>query len=68
MTRPDTLAPLPISAAGLHAVHPDLRAPVDGDPRYSIDFRRVYATLLGRWLGCPCDSVLGGRFEPLAVL
>lgn len=54
--------------AGLHGPYPDLRDLDDGDPKHAIDFRRVYATLLDHWLGCPSDRVLGEKFEPLAIL
>lgn len=30
--------------------------------------RRVYATLLDRWLGCDSRRVLGGKFEPVELL
>lgn len=30
--------------------------------------RRVYATLLDRWLGVPNRQVLGAAFEPVPVL
>jgi uncharacterized protein (DUF1501 family) len=53
---------------GPHGPNPNLQDLDDGDPRHAIDFRRVYATLLDQWLGCPGDAVLGGRFEPLPVL
>jgi uncharacterized protein (DUF1501 family) len=39
-----------------------------GDVKYTTDFRRVYATLLDRWLGCDSNVVLGGKFEPLELL
>jgi uncharacterized protein (DUF1501 family) len=39
-----------------------------GDVKYTTDFRRVYATLLDRWLGCDSNVVLGGKFEPLDML
>ena len=32
------------------------------------DFRRVYATALGRWLGYDARAILGEAFEPLDVL
>jgi uncharacterized protein (DUF1501 family) len=55
--------------AGLHGPNPNLRdLDEGGDPKHAIDFRRVYATILGRWLGCPAEKVLGEKFEPLAVL
>jgi uncharacterized protein (DUF1501 family) len=40
----------------------------EGDLKHHTDFRRVYATLLDRWLGCPSRDVLGGDFELLPLL
>jgi uncharacterized protein (DUF1501 family) len=54
--------------AGLHGPYPNLRDLADGDPKYALDFRRVYAALLDQWLDCPSDKVLGEKFEPLPVL
>ncbi len=54
--------------SGLHGPYPNLRDLADGDPKFAIDFRRVYATLLDRWLSCPSEKVLGEKFEPLPVL
>ena len=39
-----------------------------GDPKHALDFRRVYATVLDRWLNCPGEKVLGENFAPLPVL
>ena len=49
-------------AVGKHPSLTDLDA---GDLRYHTDFRRVYATLLDKWLGCDSKVVLDGKFEPL---
>jgi uncharacterized protein (DUF1501 family) len=54
--------------AGLIGETPRLGELVDGDLKWSIDFRRIYATLIDRWLGVPAESVLGQRFEPLSML
>ena len=54
--------------AGLIGETPRLGELVDGDLKWSIDFRRVYATLLDQWLGLPAEAVLGQRFEPLSML
>jgi uncharacterized protein (DUF1501 family) len=54
--------------AGLHGSYPDLTRLEDGDPIHAVDFRRVYATLLDRWLGVPHCEVLGADFEPLPLL
>jgi uncharacterized protein (DUF1501 family) len=58
----------PSVKAGLVGATPSLGNLKDGDPAWSIDFRTVYATLLGPWLGLPADEVLGGHFAPLALL
>jgi uncharacterized protein (DUF1501 family) len=58
----------PAVKAGLHGPYPDLRDLADGDPKFAIDFRRVYATLLDAWLGCAAEKVLGAKFERLPVL
>jgi uncharacterized protein (DUF1501 family) len=54
--------------AGLHGPYPDLTHLEDGDPIHAVDFRRIYATLLDRWLGVPHRDILGASFEPLTVL
>lgn len=36
-----------------------------GDLQYKIDFRRVYATVLERWLNVKAEPILGTAFEPL---
>jgi uncharacterized protein (DUF1501 family) len=54
--------------AGLHGEYPDLTHLDDGDPIHAVDFRRIYATLLDRWLEVPHRAVLGERFEPMELL
>lgn len=51
---------------GIIGAPPDLEHLDDGDVRHVIDFRRVYATVLERWLDLPSVDAIGGRFEPLA--
>lgn len=55
---------------GPHGKHPGLgRDELDsGDLRFHTDFRRVYATLLDRWLGCDSRIVLGDKFETLDLI
>ena len=36
--------------------------------RFGDDFRRVYASLLDRWLGCDGQSILGASYKPLDLL
>ncbi len=39
-----------------------------GDLRTSVDFRRIYATILEDWLGLPATTAVGGQFERLPLL
>ena len=52
---------------GVHGPYPDLAHLKDDDPEHAIDFRRVYATVLDRWLKLPADATLGASFEPLPL-
>jgi uncharacterized protein (DUF1501 family) len=40
----------------------------DGDIKFKIDFRQVYATVLDQWLGWDSQAVIGKAFESLPVL
>lgn len=53
---------------GLVGTHPSLIDLDKGALKMHTDFRRVYATVLDRWLGFESEAVLGGRFESLDVL
>ncbi len=53
---------------GVYGPHPRLDDLDDGDLRFHTDFRRIYATLLDRWLGVgDSKTLLGGEFAPLDV-
>jgi uncharacterized protein (DUF1501 family) len=52
---------------GPHGTYPSLMDLADGDLKMSVDFRRVYATVLEDWLGLPAKEALGGTFEPLPL-
>jgi uncharacterized protein (DUF1501 family) len=52
---------------GLAGTYPSLNDLQDGDLKMTVDFRRVYATLLQDWLGLPSKEALGGAFEPLSL-
>ena len=55
-------------AGGLYGEQPSLqRLSGDGNPGWSIDFRRVYATALDRW-NVASAGPLGGRFAALPLL
>ena len=52
---------------GLVGEHPSL-ADLDQDaPKHHTDYRRLYATMLGPWLGLDAEAVLGERYEPLEL-
>ena len=61
---PVFLAGSPVKA-GLHGDSPDLSDLIDGDLKHSIDFRRVYASVLSGWLNSRAESSLRGQYEPL---
>jgi uncharacterized protein (DUF1501 family) len=53
---------------GLVGKHPSLSDLTDGDLKYHTDFRRVYATLLDDWLAVDSRTVLGEKFDKLALI
>lgn len=58
----------PSVQSGLIGPYPSLSDLVDGDLKPTIDFRRVYASILEDWLGLSSEPVLGGRFLSLPLL
>ncbi|MFO0908509.1 MAG: DUF1501 domain-containing protein [Isosphaeraceae bacterium] len=57
----------PVAKAGPLGAHPSLSDLDDGDLKHHTDFRRVYADLIGPWLGLPVEPVLGPGFAPLGL-
>ncbi len=56
--------------SGFLGKYPSL-APEDllnGDLKYEVDFRCVYAAVLEKWLKTRSEPVLGGKFEPLPIV
>jgi uncharacterized protein (DUF1501 family) len=56
--------------AGLHGQYPSL-APADlfeGDIKYNVDFRSVYAGLLESWLKTSSEPILGRKFTALPLV
>ncbi|GCF07642.1 DUF1501 domain-containing protein [Dictyobacter arantiisoli] len=48
---------------GLFGEPPDLTSlDIDGNLKYTVDFRSVYATVLERWMGASSKDVLGGTY------
>lgn len=44
---------------------PDLTALDDGDLKYQLDFKNVYATILKNWLGADASGILGADYSTL---
>jgi uncharacterized protein (DUF1501 family) len=54
---------------GLYGAHPSLsELDAGGNLQPTTDFRRVYATVLERWLGADPELVLPARYEPIELL
>jgi len=52
---------------GLVGEHPSLSDLDQDAPKHHTDYRRLYATMLGPWLGLDVAAVLGERYEPLEL-
>ncbi|MDR6447978.1 uncharacterized protein (DUF1501 family) [Paraburkholderia terricola] len=54
---------------GLYGVPPELgRLDGNGNLPVGVDFRQLYATVLGSWWGLDASAILQQRFEPLPLL
>lgn len=67
-----TAAPMflagPMVRPGVLNPHPSMSNLDQGDLRYSVDFRQVYAAILERWLKADARPILGGSFRPFDAL
>lgn len=54
--------------AGFSGDQPSLTDLDDGDLKFHTDFRQVYSTVLGDWLGTDSERVIGARYAPLPIL
>jgi hypothetical protein len=59
MSRANRLASIPSLAPG------DL---FQGDIKYTVDFRSVYASVLENWLKTKSEPILGRKFQPLQLV
>ncbi len=66
-----TTAPVFLAGAcvqsGLVGTAPNLLDLFGNAPKMTMDFRRVYATVLEEWLGLPSKDALGGTYERLPL-
>ena len=53
---------------GVHGEHPSLTDLDDGDLKYRVDFRTVYAGILGDWLKADARAVLDGNYKPMTLV
>jgi uncharacterized protein (DUF1501 family) len=53
--------------SGLIGSYPSLTDLVDGDLKMTVDFRRIYATVLEDWLGLASKTALNGTFERMPL-
>ena len=58
----------PKVVGGLVGKYPKLNDLSDGDLKFNIDFRSVYASLLDGWLGVESRTVLGDKFPALPLV
>jgi uncharacterized protein (DUF1501 family) len=67
-----TAAPLfiagPEGLPSLVGKYPSLTDLDEGDLKFTVDFRSVYATLLEKWLGIPSLPILGKQFDLIELL
>ncbi|MBK7404327.1 MAG: hypothetical protein IPJ41_06740 [Phycisphaerales bacterium] len=67
-----TAAPMflvgPMVRQGLIGEHPSMTDLDDGDLKYKIDFRSVYAGILEDWLSADSRASLGGEYRKLPIL
>ena len=57
-----------LNKAGIYNEGPNLENLNNGDLIYSVDFRKVYATILKNWLNVDPKLVLGKQFDLLNVI
>ena len=53
---------------GVLGKHPSLTDLDQGDLKFSIDFRNIYASVLQNWLETPSKPILGQQFKTLPIL
>lgn len=47
---------------------PDLADLIDGDLKYTVDFKSVYATVLANWLGADDQKIIGKSYSKLTFI
>jgi uncharacterized protein (DUF1501 family) len=57
-----------LKKAGIYNPIPDLADLDEGDLKYSVDFKEVYATVLESWLQADSREILGKRYSNLGII
>jgi uncharacterized protein (DUF1501 family) len=57
-----------LNKKGIYNEGPDLSDLDEGDLKYKIDFRNVYATIMSKWLGVDDTSVLNQHFAQMDII
>jgi len=53
---------------GLLGDHPSLTDLDEGDLKFNVDFRSIYASVLEDWMGAPSEKVLGKQFRKAKII
>ena len=53
---------------GILGTHPSLKDLDQGDLKFNVDFRSVYATILQNWMDTPSKPILGNQFPTFPIL
>ena len=53
---------------GLLGNYPSLKDLDQGDLKFNVDFRSVYATILQNWMDTPSKPILGNQFPTFPIL
>ncbi len=52
-----------LKGKGVYNEAPNLEDLDDGDLKFTVDFKNIYATLLRKWLQTDSDKILGNKFS-----
>ncbi|MBS2007466.1 MAG: DUF1501 domain-containing protein [Cyanobacteria bacterium SZAS TMP-1] len=55
-------------SGGVYGEHASLTNLDEGDLKYAIDYRQIYASILERWFGLDAHEILGKNFEQIALV
>ena len=57
-----------LAKPGIYNDSPNLNDLDEGDLKYHIDFRSLYATVLNKWLSANDEQILSGKFDYVSVI